>query len=124
MMVKQRAALVAAAFGILSMSVALPGLAATCVDAKGKKYDCKVSNIKPAAPPQSVLQQQAKPALAQPSAGAVKGAQPSLIQNNGKPASGIVAQGGGNAVAKPGAGIISTNGGGIVAQGGGNLKNK
>ena len=93
---KKSAAIVAVACGFVSLSLALPSMAATCTDAKGHKYECT---------PKPIL---ATPAKGQPA----QGTQALINQNNARPASGIVAQGAGN--------IVAQGAGNIVAQGAGN----
>ena len=109
--------LLLAALGLAFSAAALDGNAATCTDAKGKHYDCKVANKPaPAAPakstvPQSVLVTKSQPVVGAGSAN--KGNSQSLIGGNQANGGKIVAQGGGNIVAQGGGNIISTNGGGL-----------
>ncbi len=106
--------------GMFALGLSTSALAATCKDAKGHTYDCKISNIKPAALPPvaaSKLQSPKAPVLVakQPAKSVLAPAakNPSLIAPNAK-GNGIVASGGGN--------IVASGGGNIVASGGGNIK--
>ncbi len=105
--------------GFVVVGLSTAASAATCKDAKGHTYDCKVSNIKPAALPPvaaSKLQSPKAPVvIAKQPANSVlaPGAKNSaLIDPKGK-GNGIVASGAGNIVASGAGNIISTNGGGL-----------
>jgi hypothetical protein len=153
MIVKQRAALIAAVCGAVSLSLALPGMAAQCVDSKGKHYDCKVSNIpsqkaavqpppvafKPTQVPsgyntnQKSLIPPTTPAAPKVNAGAAPSSkqQPATQVTNNGAASKIVASGAGNANA-PASKIVASgagnaapkNGSNIISTNGGGLNRK
>lgn len=135
MIVKQRAAMIAAVCGLVSVSYALSSVAATCTDNRGHKYQCSAKPIvintppkaqpkpapaRPATPPKttmpvvsagSSLQTASKPVLAQQPRTPAK-----PLVDTSRAGNGIVAQGAGN--------IVAQGAGNIVAQGAGNAASR
>ena len=130
--------LVSIACALAAAGISVCAQAATCMDSRGKTYDCKISNIKktPApiaksAPPHItapvlVAKQPVKapvvvakqPATSLIAAGAKN---PSLIDPKAK-GNGIVASGGGNIVASGRGNIVASGGGNIISTNGGGIK--
>lgn len=149
MIVKHRAAMIAAICGFVSLSFALPGTAATCTDAKGHKHQCtakpviintppkaqppKVQPARPATPPKntmpvvhagsgSSLQTQTKPVLVQQPA--TKQPAKPLVDTSRTGGSSIVAQGAGNIVAQGAGNLAGKNSAPIISTNGGGLVRK